>query len=54
MGAASVFGGMGRLSENSVVSIKNKSFAATVDKDAQDADHYILPDERLRIAMARQ
>jgi len=53
-GAASVFGGMGRLSENSVVSIKYRSFAVTVDKDAQDADHYISPDERLRIAMARQ
>jgi arylsulfatase len=25
-----------------------------LDKDAQDADHYISPDERLRIAMARQ
>jgi arylsulfatase A-like enzyme len=25
-----------------------------LDKDAQDADHYISPEERLRIAMARQ
>jgi len=25
-----------------------------LDKDAQDADHYISPDERVRIAMARQ
>jgi hypothetical protein len=25
-----------------------------LDKDAQDADHHISPDERLRIAMARQ
>jgi arylsulfatase A-like enzyme len=25
-----------------------------LDKDAQDADHYISPDERLRVAMARQ
>ena len=25
-----------------------------LDKDAQDADHYISPEERVRIAMARQ
>ena len=25
-----------------------------LDKDAQDADHHISPDERLRVAMARQ
>ena len=25
-----------------------------LDKDAQDADHYISPEERLRVAMARQ
>jgi hypothetical protein len=25
-----------------------------LDKDAQDADHYISADERLRVAMARQ
>jgi hypothetical protein len=25
-----------------------------LDKDTKDADHYISPDERLRIAMARQ
>ena len=25
-----------------------------LDKDAQDADHYISPDERIRVAMARQ
>ena len=31
-----LFSGMGRLSENSVVSIKNKSFAITADLDASD------------------
>ena len=30
------------------------TFMQDLDKDAQDEDHYISPDERLRIAMARQ
>jgi hypothetical protein len=74
---------MGRLSENSVVSIKNKSFSVTAEVDVADGgangviiaqggrfsgkihwvqldlgsddhDHFIDPEERLRIAMARQ
>ena len=91
-----LFGGMGRLSESSVVSIKNKSHGATaamvfsaddtcdvgveggavVSEDygprgneftgevnwvqidladaAEDVDHLITPEERLRVAMAKQ
>jgi hypothetical protein len=78
-----LFGGMGRLSENSVVVTKNKSHSVTaqvvvpasgaqgviisqggafggrvrwvqIDLDVDDHDHLISPEERLRIAMARQ
>jgi hypothetical protein len=54
-----LFGGMGRLSESSVVNIKNKSHAVTAEvvvpeAGAEDLDHLITPEERLHIAMARQ
>jgi arylsulfatase len=36
------FPGMGRLSENSVVSIKNKSFSVTADVEVPDAAHGVI------------
>jgi len=58
-----LFGGMSRLSENSVLVLKNKSHAITglvnwfqfdVDEAEEDADHFVTPEERMRIVMARQ
>jgi hypothetical protein len=56
---------MGRLTESSIVSIKNKSHAVTAaitvpdggaqgGETARDADGVLAPDELLRVAMARQ